>query len=87
MASQTERLQNHTQVLQEFLSLEKYLLLQFAHLACICEDQTLPDEMLNDQMIALFDLKKEADSRLGRRNAEADKHSIQSVLSCFPAKP
>ena len=80
MASQTERLQNHTQVLQEFL-------LQFAHLACICEDQTLPDEMLNDQMIALFDLKKEADSRLGRRNAEADKHSIQSVLSCFPAKP
>ena len=58
-----------------------------AHLACICEDQTLPDEMLNDQMIALFDLKKEADSRLGRRNAEADKHSIQSVLSCFPAKP
>lgn len=87
MASQTEQIQNHTQVLQEFLSLEKYLLLKFAHLACVCEDQTLPDEMLNDQLIALFDLKKEADNRLGKRSAEADKQSIQSILSCFPAKP
>lgn len=87
MASQTERIQNHTQALQEFLSLEKYLLLKLAHLACICEDQALPDEMLNDQLIALFDLKKEADNRLGRRSAEADKQSIQSILSCFPAKP
>lgn len=87
MASQTEQIESHTQALEEFLSLEKFLLLKFSHLACICEEPTLPDEMLCDQLAALFDLKKEADNRLGRRSAEADKQLMQSILSCFPTKP
>ena len=87
MASQSEQIQNHAQILQEFLSLEKYLLLKFSNLACVCESQALPDEMLKEQSITLLDLKKEVNHHLGSRQAEADKQELQAVLNCFPEKP
>lgn len=87
MAQRFEQIQNHALALQDFLSLERLLLLKLAHFSCVSEEAAVPEELISEQITALFDLKAETDNRIGARCAQASASAVQSVLSCFPAEP
>ena len=78
---------NPNRSLSPLLLLEQAQLLRYAHFSVLCENTSLPEDLLSEQLTILSDIRQETEKRIGNSGAEASNEEVQQLFKRFPKEP